>query len=211
MINSRKFKLKLKTSKIAYIVFTIIAIYIFTKYVFKNLFPFFDKNILTLVYIIIVVLVLIIMLYFLRINNKFSREEKKIICNELDNKIEKVFTKYGLYITENYIICLGSCINLFKLLVIPIKEIDAIDIHHDSRYHYKKKGKESKQKILGFIFASIKDDIVFGNNDRFVFNIICDKKIYCITTSSTLNRIKTKEIKEMADYICSKHENIDYI
>ena len=211
MINSEKFKSKLKTSKIAYIAFAIIVIYIFTKYVFKNLLPFFFFFILIPIYITIIVFILIILIYCLINNNRFSKEEKEIICNELDNKIDKIFDKYGLYITENYIVCLGSSISFFKLFVIPIKEIDAIDTHHDSRFHYRKRGKESKHKILSFIFASIKDDLVFGDNDRAVFNIICDKKVYCIATSNTLNKTKMKEIDEMADYICEKYKDIDYI
>ena len=64
---------------------------------------------------------------------------------------------------------------------------------------------------MSFIFASIKDDLAFGDNDRAVFNIICDKKVYCIATSNTLNKTKMKEIDEMADYICDKYKDIDYI
>ena len=211
MNNSKKFKSKLITSKIAYIVFTAIFIYIFTKYIFVNILPFFDKIILIPIYITIIILTLIILIYYLIKNNKFSKKQKEIIYDELDNKIDKVFAKYGLYITENYIICLGSRLNPFRLFVVPIKEIDAIDTNADSRFHYKKRGKKSKHKILSFITASINDDLTFKKDSLAVCNIICDKKVYCITTSSYMNKSKMKEIDEIADYICNKYKNIDYI
>ena len=64
---------------------------------------------------------------------------------------------------------------------------------------------------MSFVTASIKDDLVHKDNERAVFNIICDKKVYCITTSSYMNKKKIKQINEIADYICEKHKDIDYI
>lgn len=195
-------------SKICYIFVVILIIYLFTRYIITGLSPFFNKLIIIPIYICIVVSILV---YCLITKNKFSKEEQYKIYDELDNKIEKTFNKYGLYITENYIICMGSKINIFRLFIVPIKKIDAIDTHGDSRFYYRKKGKEPKNNFLSFITSSIKDDLAFGDNNRSVFNIICDKKVYYITTASTLNKKKMKQIDEMADYICDRYKDIDYI
>ena len=209
MKNSEQFKLKLLISKIAYIFVAVLIIFLLTKYTIAELLPLFNSSVIIPIYICITIFILMILIYCLIIKNNFSKEEKNKIYDELDNKIEKTFDKYGLYITKNYIICTGSKINIFKLFAVPIKEIDAIDTFKDSRYYYRKDGK--KRKFASFITASIKDDLVFGDNNRYVFNIICGKKIYCVTTSHSLNKNKTHQIKEMADYICDKYKDIDYV
>lgn len=109
-------------SKISYIFVAILIIYLFTRYIITGLSPFFNKLIIIPIYICIVVSILVILVYCLITKNKFSKEEQYKIYDELDNKIEKTFNKYGLYITENYIICMGSKINIFKLFVVPIKK-----------------------------------------------------------------------------------------
>ena len=210
-MNSNNFKSKITKCKIAYIILAAIIIFIITKYVFAEVLPHFDKMIVMPIYITIVALILIILVYCLINNNRFTSEEKRIICEELDFKIDKIFEEYGLYITENYIVYLGSKIDFFRLFAIPIKKIDAIDTHHDSRHHYKKRGKEEKHKFLSFTFGALKDDLAFGDNNRYVFNIICGKKVYNLMSSSPMNKGKTKAIDEMADYICSKYKDIDYI
>ena len=211
MKNSEKFKQKLIITKISYALLAIVLIYIITNYIFLKLLPFFDKIVIIPIYIVLIILILVCLLYYLITNNNFSKVEKQKILDELDNKIDKVFEEYGLYITKNYIVCIGNKSNIFKLFVVPIKNINAIDTHSDSRYYYRKRGNEPKHKFLSFITASIKDDLVHKDNDCAVFNIICDKKVYCITTSCYMNKKKIKQINEMADYICEKNNDIDYI
>lgn len=76
MNNSKKFKTKLITIKIAYIIFAAIVIYIFTRYIYVGILPFFDKTILAAIYITIVGLILIILIYYL-LSNKLSKKQKK--------------------------------------------------------------------------------------------------------------------------------------
>ena len=98
------------------------------------------------------------------------------------------------------------------MFVVPIKDIDAIDTNSDSRFYYNNKKHTPKHPFLSFIKSSIKHAIVFGNSDDIhVFNIICGKKVYVVTTSSILNKNKIKKINEMADYICDRYKDIDYI
>jgi hypothetical protein len=211
MNNSDKFKSKLITTKIAYVVMALIVAYVLKKVIYLGLKSLIDERIILPIYVVLVIFVVIIMVYYLLKNNSFSEEEKNIICDELDNKIDKVFNKYGLYITENYIVCIGGMLSFFKLFVIPIKEIDAIDTHSDDRFFYKKRGKKTKHKFLSFLSASVKNNLVYGDNDRAVFNIICGKKVFYVASSSYFNKIKIKEIDEIADYICNKYKDIDYL
>lgn len=77
---------------------------------------------------------------------------------------------------------------------------------------YDNKKHTPKHPFLSFIKSSIKHAIVFGNEDDIhVFNIICGKKVYVVTTSHILNKRKLKEINKIADYICDRYKNIDYI
>lgn len=209
MMNSRKYKLKVLKCKFSCIVSVFLILYILYKYLISKFIPYIDKNIILGIFIVFVILIVIIAINYILNLNKVSNEELKRIYYELDNSVDKIYDKYGLYITENYIVCIGNKLNLFKLFSVPIKQIDAIDINNDSRYFYK--NKNTKRSFLSFISGSIKDDIVNKDNDRKVFNIIANKKVYCVTTSSNLNKRKRKEIKEMANYICNKYSHIDYI
>lgn len=211
MRNSQKFKLKLSINKISCILTTLLLIYLLIKYIIFEMIPFFPKIVIFIISAFLILSIGICAIYYIVSLNKLVKANQDEVLYELDNEIEKVFESYGLYITKNYIICIGSKFSLFKMFVIPIKNIDAIDTHNDSRYFYKKKGKKSKNGFLSFIKASIKTDIMYGDNDRAVFNVICGKKVYCITTSSRLNKAKMKKINEMADYICDRYKNIDYI
>lgn len=175
--------------------------YLLIKHVILKSIPYFRKEII----------ILILAIYYLVNLNKLSKLGKEKIYKELDSNTEKVFKEFGLYITKNYIVCLGSKINIFKLFVIPIDSINAIDTHTDSRYFYKNKKSKNKRKFLSFLKSSIQDDIMFGDSEIHVFNIICDKKIYSITTSHIFNKRKLKKIDEIADYICEKYKDIDWI
>lgn len=211
MKNSQKFKLKLLTTKVSYTLTSLLIIYIFTKYIISELTPLVDKRIVFTLYILVVLSILIILLYLITQYNNYSQEEKNKIYYDLDNNTEKIFKKFGLYITKNYIVCLGSKLNIFKLFVVPIKDIDAIDTSKDSRYYYRNKKDKRKPSILSFIKSSIKTDIMYGNNEVYVLNIISNKKIYSITTAYVLNKRKLKQIDEIANYICNKYKDIDYI
>ena len=211
MKNSQKFKLKLLTTKVSYTLTSLLIIYIFAKYIISELTPLVDKWIVFTLYILVVLSILIILLCLITQYNNYSQEEKNKIYYDLDNNTEKIFKKFGLYITKNYIVCLGSKLNIFKLFVVPIKDIDAIDTSKDSRYYYRNKKVKKKASILFFIKASIKTEMMYGNSEIYVLNIISNKKVYSITTSYILNKRKLKQMDEVADYICNKYKDIDYI
>lgn len=211
MKHSQKFKLKLSICRASCILVMVTITYLFIKYIILELIPYFRKEIIILISTFIIGSIFILAIYYMINLNKLSRLGREKIYKELDDNTQKVFKEFGLYITKNYIICLGSKLNIFKLFVVPIDSINAIDTHYDDRYFYKKKGSKNKHKFLSFLKSSIKDDIMFGDSDIHVFNIICDKKIYSITTSHIFNKRKLKKIDEIADYICENHQNIDYI
>ena len=207
MNNSKKVKQKIILNKVVSLISLILSLYLIYKYLILKLIPLFDKWIAIGIYSFFLISILIIWICYINKLNIISRNQD--VFYDLDNNLDKVFEKYGLYITKKHIVCIGSKFNFFKTFVVELNNIDAIDIHHDSRYLYRKKG--SKWSLFSFIKGAIKTDIMYGDNDRLVFNIICGKKIYCITTSSILNRKKSKEIKQMGGYICNKHKSIDYI
>ena len=138
MKNSRKYKLKVLKCKFSCIV-VVLMLYILYKYLLSKLIPYIDKSIVLVIFIVIIILILIIAISYILNLNKVSNEELKKVYYELDNNIDKIYNKYGLYITKNYIVCIGNKFNLFKLFFVPIKQIDAIDINKDSRYFYKNK------------------------------------------------------------------------
>ena len=209
MKNSQKFKSKLNRCRITCILFILFLIYLIIKNLILELGPYFKIEILIIICIFLISSILILIIYYMNFLNKLAKLGKEKIYKELDNNIQKKFEEFGLYITKNYIVCLGSRFDLFRLFVVPISSIDAIDTCKDSRYYYDKKGKHG---ILWFLKASIKDDFMYGNNSNIsVFNLICDKKVYSIATSSAFNKRKLKKIEEAAGYICDKYENIDWI
>ena len=139
MKNSDKFKIKLNIARIVCLLITALLIYIFTCYIIVGLIPFFDKLIIFIIYFLIVLSILTCSFYYIINLNRIDATEMKKVYLEIDNDIEKIFRDFGVYITKNYIVYLGSKFDLVRLFVIPIKEIDAIDTHRDSRYFYKKR------------------------------------------------------------------------
>ncbi len=201
MNNSKNVKIKARLNVIVSIVVLFLTLYLIYKYVMLDLIPLFNKWIVIGIYSFFAISISICFIHHINKLNKFLKNEN--VFYDLDNNLDKVFKKYGLYITKKYIICIGSKFNFFKTFAVKIKDIDAIDTYYDSRYTYRKKGVKS---IMGLIKADI-----MHRNDTLVFNIICGNRVYCITTCSELNKIKSKDIEQMADYICNKHKSIDYI
>ena len=145
--NSQRFKSKLIVCRIACILTTAILIYFCTILISSALLPYFSKIVVALIYVFIIASILICSIYYIINLNKIPDIEK--VLYELDNKIEKIFNEFGLYITENYIICLGSELNVFKLFVAPIKNIKAIDTYDDDRYYHKYcHDKKNKSKLF---------------------------------------------------------------
>lgn len=199
---SKKVKRKVRLNEIVSIVSLFVVLYLIYKYVMLDLISLFNKWIVIGIFSFFVISISICFIHHINKLNKFIKNED--VFYDLDNNLDKEFKKYGLYITKKYIICIGSKFNFFTTFAVKIEDIDAIDTNDDSRYTYRKKGAK-------FIIGLIKADIMHSNDGILVFNIICGNKVYCITTCSVLNKIKSKDIEQMADYICNKHKNIDYI
>lgn len=202
MNNSKNVKRRVRLNEIVSIVTLFVVLYLIYKYIMLDLISLFNKWIVIGIFSFFVISISICFIHYINKLNKFMKNEN--VFYDLDHNLDKVFKKYGLFITKEYIICIGSKFNFFKTFAVKIKDIDAIDTHNDSRYTYRKKGTK-------FIIGSIKADIMNRNDGILVFNIICDNKVYCITNCNVLNKIKSKDIEQMADYICNKHKNIDYI
>lgn len=88
--------------------------YLLIKYIILELIPYFRKEIIILISVFLIGSILILTIYHMINLNKLSKLGKEKIYKELDNNTQKVFKEFGLYITKNYIICLGSKINVFK-------------------------------------------------------------------------------------------------
>lgn len=202
MNNSKNVKRKVRLNEIVSIVSLFVVLYLIYKYVMLDLILLFNKWVVIGIFSFFVISISICFIHHINKLNKFLKNEN--VFYDLDHNLDKVFKKYGLYITKEYIICIGSKFNFFKTFAVKIEDIDAIDTYNDSRYTYRKKGAK-------FIIGLIKADIMHRNDGILVFNIICGNKVYCITNCSVLNKIKSKDIEQMADYICNKHKNIDYI
>lgn len=202
MNNSKNVKRRVRLNEIVSIVTLFVVLYLIYKYIMLDLISLFNKWIVIGIFSFFVISISICFIHHINKLNKFMKNEN--VFYDLDHNLDKVFKKYGLYITKKYIICIGSKFNFFKTFAVKIKDIDAIDTYNDSRYTYRKKG-------VKFITGLIKTDIMHRNDGYISFNIICDNKVYCITNCSVLNKIKSKDIEQMADYICNKHKNIDYI
>lgn len=215
MKNSQKYKNQIKEDKILCIIFTILTILFLSFLIINSLETI--CNIITIVITcsVIDILILIIGFSYLKNVGKLPENEKDKIYYELDNKVEKVFEQYNLYITDNYIVSIKS----FKLFAIPIKDIQAIDTYKDSRYYHKyywtKRGEKKKKwykSFIDYIKASILTKIIlYEDGEIHILNIICDKKVYNITTAHRNNKNKLKQIDAIAEYICNKNNNIDWI
>lgn len=215
MKNSQKYKNQTKEDKILCIVFTIITILFISFLVINSLGNVCNTTTMVIICSIIDILILIIGFNYLKNLGKLPENEKDKIYYELDNTVEKVFEQYNLYITDNYIVSIKS----FKLFAIPIKDIQAIDTYKDSRYYHKyyrtKRGEKKKKwykSFIDYIRASILTKLrLYEDGEIHILNIICDKKVYNITTAHRYNKNKLKQMDEIAEYICNKNDNIDWI
>ena len=197
---SKLFKRKMLINNIAYLSIFLTCIFILV-YIFINDNSYQDHLI---IYILIgIILISILLIISLKWLNRFSKQEKKIIYDELDNHLEKAFYNYGLFITTNYIICIGEQVDITRLYVIPIKDISAIDINYNNQDKYKHKF----LNIFLFINSSSKKRIL----DDYVLTIICGKKFYNIKTISRKDSKRKEELNEIIEYLKQKYSNIDFV
>lgn len=154
--------------------------------------------------IIIVTIIIVIVILKYPDYCKLTDEEKKEIENELDNKIERGFPRYGIYITENYLVRMGD-----PTFAVPIKEILAISNYGYRGYLYNKK--KRKFSIIRIILSSILD----FNGDRASKGqsviIVTNKKRYRMGYYYFLNGKTSKDLEKIVNYICEKNKKIDWV
>lgn len=211
MRNSEKFKRKMLINKFVYTVAGLLFIFIFTFGIFKKFLPYSNLTIAIILYVFIIFTAYLIVKDSIKYVMRFSKDDYNKIFEELDYKIDKEYDKYGIYITENYIIGIGSKFDFLTSVAVPIKDIDAINTHGDIGHHYRNKKQKQDTSISTFIADEVLNKISGRDNDIYVFNIICGKKVYNLARTTFLRSKKTKDLDEIADYICNKYKDIDYI
>lgn len=163
---------------------------------------------------IIVVSIIVTINHILK-SNKYSDKELETICNELDNKTEKYFPKLGVYFTKNYVVCMGP-INPFRVFAVKLDKIEMINTFYYMRHDFYKSEKKRKRdrSLLDFIGFSVKHSVYHpkSSNDSFkVFDLLCDDKLYRITTYHYLNKKKKKYVDEVVNYFSKLLPDIRYM
>ncbi len=181
MKNSEKFLKKLKLVIVSHIITALLIIGYLTKIALIDLLPYFEKKYVIPFYIILVIFILIILYEIITTRYNYSEEEKRIICDELDNKLDKVFPRYGLYITENYIVHTSKTYDIYSVVAVPIEKIDGIYIG----------------KII----------IRSGKPIKYSLILTSGTKMYHVINSDPLYKEKIARIDEMGNYLLERCYN----
>lgn len=167
----------------------------------------FSNKLLPFLYIggiIIVTIIIIIVILKYPDYCKLTDEEKKAISDELDNKLERGFPQYGIYITENYLVRIGD-----PTFAVLIKDILAISRYGYEGYMYnKKKRKISIIRIIIFNILYFNGDHV---SDGHSVIVVTDKKRYRLGYYYFLGGKKDKDLEKIVEYICEKNKKIDWV
>ena len=183
MKNSEKFLKKLKLVIVSHIITALLIIGFLTKIALIDLLPYFEKKYVISFYIVLVIFILIILYEMITTRYNYSEEEKRIICDELDNKLDKEFPRYGLYITENYIVHTSKTYDIYRVVAVPIEAIDGIFIGEITR-----SGTSGKYKIYCLILTS-------------------GTKMYQVISTDPLYKEKIARIDEMGNYLLERCYN----
>lgn len=115
------------------------------------------SNILLPFYIIagIIIITILIIIVIVKYPDyyKLTDYEYKVIADELDNKIERGFPEYGIYITKNYLVHISNSISTHSFAV-PFKDILDISNYGKGGYVYSKKKRRNLflRILLSYIF-----------------------------------------------------------
>ncbi len=181
MKNSEKFLKKLKLVIVSHIITALLIIGYLTKVALIDLLPYLEKKYVIPFYIVLVIFILIILYEIITTRYNYSEEEKRIICDELDNKLDKEFPRYGLYITENYIVHTSKTYDIYNVVAVPIEEVDGIYI-----------GK--------FIIRS-------GKPSKYSLILTSGTKMYHVINSDPLYKEKIARIDKMGNYLLERCYN----
>ncbi len=187
MKNSEKFLKKLKLVIVSHIITALLIIGFLTKIVLIDLLPYIEKKYVIYSYIILVIFILIILYEIITTRYNYSMTEKRMICEELDNKLDKEFPRYGLYITENYIVHTSKPYDIYNVVAVPIEKIDGIYIG----------------KVI----------IRSGKPRKYSLILTSGTKIYYVITTDPLYKEKVARIDEMGNYLlerCFNAERLSY-
>lgn len=193
MKNSEKFLKKLKLVIVSHIITALLIIGFLTKIVLIDLLPYIEKKYVIYSYIILVIFILIILYEIITTRYNYSMTEKRMICEELDNKLDKEFPRYGLYITENYIVHTSKPYDIYSVVAIPIEKVDGI--------------------FLGITYIS-RDEFTNSRAHRiYVLIITSGTKYYQVISTDPLYKEKIARIDEMGNYLlerCFNAERLSY-
>lgn len=180
MKNSEKFLKKLKLVIVSHIITALLIIGYLTKIALIDLLPYLEKKYVIPFYIILVIFILIILYEIITTRYNYSEEEKRIICDELDNKLDKEFPRYGLYITENYIVHTRKPYDIYSVVAIPIEAIDGI-----------------------FMGETLRQ----GEFKAYILVLTSGTKYYQVISADYLYKKKIARIDEMGNYLLERCYN----
>ena len=215
MKNSEKFKKSLKDDKIrsrglvicmqCFLSALIIGLLLNYKTYFSNkLLPFYIIGGIIIITILIIIFIVKYPDYF-----KMTDDEYKVIADELDNKIEKDFPKYGIYITENYLVHMSKNV-LSHSFAVPFNDILAISNYGDGGWIYNKK--KRKNSFFKIILSFILDFNDSNNSDRGQnVIVVTNKRRYSLGYYYKLTGKRSKDFENITKYICDKNEKIDWV
>ncbi len=180
MKNSEKFLKKLKLVIVSHIITALLIIGYLTKIALIDLLPYLEKKYVIPFYIILVIFILIILYEIITTRYNYSEEEKRIICDELDNKLDKEFPRYGLYITENYIVHTRKPYDIYSVVAVPIEEVDGI-----------------------FMGETLRQ----GEFKAYILVLTSGTKYYQVISADYLYKEKIARIDEMGNYLLERCYN----
>lgn len=180
MKNSEKFLKKLKIVIISHIITALLIIGFLTKIALIDLLPYLEKKYVIPFYLILVIFILIILYEIITTSYNYFEEEKRIIGDELDNKLDKEFPRYGLYITENYIVHTSKPYDIYSVVAIPIEVIDGI-----------------------FMGETLRQ----GAFKAYILVLTSGTKMYQVISADYLYKEKIARIDEMGNYLLKRCYN----
>ncbi len=170
------------------------------------------SNILLPFYIIggIIIITILIIIFILKYPDyyKMSDDEYKVIADELDNKVERGFPEYGIYITENYLVHMSNSLSTHSFAV-PFKDILAISNYGGSGWLYNKK--KRKISFLKIILSHVFDFDDSSTRKGQSVIVVTNKKRYRLGYYYFLNGKSSKNLEHIIKYICNKNKKIDWV
>ncbi len=205
MKKSIKFQKQQLKMKIIVILVTIFPMFLITNALW-DLRNELSPGILILILVFFLLLIgLIIKIVFKNISLIGGKNMQKIM-QELDSDVVKYYENYGLYLTPNYLVCMGGTKNPLSLFAVALNDIDAINIYEDKSRSYR-----AQNPTWQAIEAKIAAAVYSQKSEFYVLKIICGSKAYTIATASTLNSNKINQMVEIGQDLAKRLPDVDLI